>query len=77
MAKTPMGIESMPRSVHFSFSEKSQTPKGFNDLTMGQEVTLIVKGKVSSLNSDQYGCGFSLEGFTVKIDKGGLRRPMR
>lgn len=59
----------MPRSVHFGFRKDDKLPQGFDNLTIGQEVTLTVTGKVASLSQDSYGSGFSIENFSVKIAK--------
>jgi len=63
-----LDVPAMPSSVHFSFGKKN-LPKGFENLTVGQQVTLSVTGKVTSLNQDHYGAGFSLEDFSVTIQK--------
>lgn len=58
-----------PPTVHFSFRKGDKPPKGFDELSVGKEVSVTVKGKVASVNQDSYGSGFSLENFTLSFPK--------
>ena len=59
-------VDTPPPTVRFSMGKST---KGLDALNVGQEVTVTVKGKVSSVNQDRYGSGFALENFTVTFPK--------
>ena len=48
----PVATERMKPSVHLSFSRKD-LPDGFKDLSIGEDVVVMLRGKVTSLS--QYG----------------------
>lgn len=61
--------------VNFYFG-KSNPIQGVDKLTINQEVTLIVKGKVSRISQSDYESSLSVKDISVKIDNGNLKRPM-
>ena len=47
-------IDEEKTSVSFYFREKAKIkPKGFNDMSINDNITVIVKGKVNSISEDK------------------------
>lgn len=81
MAKTkgapaPEIVDDWNRRVNFDFGKGGlKEPKGFSDLTVDQEVTVLVTGKVNSIRLDKDSSNFSLLMDSIKLQvekKGGL-----
>lgn len=76
MAKNSLGPATPEPSLHFDFGkDKGKLPKGFEDLQMGQDVELTVRGKISGLNQDEWGRSLRVKQFTVIIEQKGKKRP--
>jgi len=77
-AKAPEIADDWQRRVSFDFYKgKSgmKEPKGFKDLTVGLEVSVLVTGKVVSIRTDQDSSAFSLTMEKAELqfkDKGSL-----
>jgi len=58
------------RRVDFTFGGKTglETPEGFGDLTVDDELTVLVKGKVRSLRQDKESSGFCLTVSQIKME---------
>jgi len=58
----PPEMEEWRRCVDFSFGgqEGLPVPDGFKDLTIDEEITVLVKGKVRSIRQDKENSGFSI-----------------
>lgn len=62
-APAPVVEDDWKRRVSFDFGSGKggmEEPKGFNKLTVDQEVTVLVTGKVNSVRTDRESSGFSL-----------------
>lgn len=56
------------RRVNFDFGQGGlKEPKGFSDLTVDQEVTVLVTGKVNSIRLDRDSSNFSLVMDSIKL----------
>ena len=87
MAKTksePSIDDEWRRRVSFDFGKKGKggmkEPEGFSDLTVDQEVTVIVKGKVNSLRVDSDSSSFSMVMSEIKLEagqKGGIEAALK
>ena len=64
------------RRVSFDFGKGSlESPDGFKDLSIGDEVTVLVTGKVNSLNQNEDTSSFALQMEKIELQtgtKGGL-----
>jgi RPA family protein len=78
MSKSPPPIEEQwSRRVSFDFGKGGiQPPKGFSDLSVDDEVTVVVSGKVSSLRQDADTSSFSLRMEKVQLKTGQKSRSM-
>ncbi len=67
-SKAPEISDDWRRRVSFDFGKEGmKEPEGFADLTVDQEVTVLVTGKVSSINKSRDGSGFSLTMSGLKL----------
>ena len=67
-----MAIDEEKTSVNFYFREKAKVqPKGFEDINISENITVVVKGKVNSISEDKNkwdpGKKFSMEIKSCKI----------
>jgi len=73
-SKAPTAVENeWCRQVSFDFGKGKggmKEPEGFGDLTVDQEVTVIVKGKVNSIRVDSDSSSFSLVMDEIKLEAG-------
>jgi len=53
---------------NFYFDKKNPAPSNFDDLQIDEEVTVKIKGKVTSIRSDSNGKSFEVVTGKVKID---------
>lgn len=73
MAKTttkgpPEVVDDWQRRVSFDFGKSGlKEPKGFDDLTVDEEVSVLVTGKVTSLRRDTDSCNFSMNMDSIKL----------
>ena len=67
-ASVPEVVDDYNRRVNFDFGRGGlKEPKGFSDLTVGQEVTVLVTGKVNSIRLDQDSSNFGLIMDSIKL----------
>ena len=67
-AKAPEVVDDWNRRVIFDFGKGGlKEPKGFSDLTVDQEVTVLVTGKVNSIRLDKESSNFSLLMDSIKL----------
>lgn len=60
------------RRVSFDFGEGGvQPPEGFKDLSIGDEVTVLVTGKVKNLSQSEGASSFALQMEKVELQTGG------
>jgi len=56
------------RSVNFSFdNEKFKAPAGFSDLSIDDEITVVVRGKVTRLSASSDSSGLELRMNSVEL----------
>lgn len=71
MAKTkgsPLVDEDWRRSVSFSFdNDKFKAPAGFSDLSIDDEITVVVRGKVTRLSASSDSSGLELRMENVEL----------
>jgi hypothetical protein len=62
-AKIDSLTEEWRRTISFNFGGEGglEEPDGFKELGVGDDVTLLVGGKVTGLNADRHGSGLTLE----------------
>lgn len=57
----PIPLQSKPSTIHLSFDKKAM-PAGFHDLSMGDNIMVMIRGKVTTLSEydNEYERGGSL-----------------
>ena len=66
----PMPYKEPPPSIHLSYGKGQNAPEGFEDADVGDRVTLVVRGKVTSKTKDQEGGSIRVEYKDLSIRPG-------
>jgi len=73
MAKTaqPESVDEWRRRVSFDFGKGGLgAPEGFKELSIGDEVTVMVTGKVNNLNQTEDTSSFALQMEKIELETG-------
>jgi hypothetical protein len=78
MSKTkpiPPEMDEWRRYVDFNFGGEGglPVPEGFGNLTVNDEVSVLVTGKVRSIRQDKASSGFSLTMSSLQLNTGGKK----